>query len=238
MPGFQVRLAGLCIEIHSVYERVQKMVKDYCTEAQAPDITVSISDEDIAYELRLSPDDRPATLETLAVCRKISEQMPKHDTLLMHGAVVATGGQAYMFTAPSGTGKTTHIRKWVRGLPDAFVGNGDKPFITTDGERPMACGSPWCGKEGWQTNTMVPLAAIVLMERAEDNEIREVSFKEAFPTLLRQTYRPADTENFMKTLRLLKSLDGRVRFYAFRFNNLKEDAFPVAYHELVEKRQP
>ena len=101
----------------------------------------------------------------------------------------------------------------------------------------MACGSPWCGKEGWQTNTMVPLAAIVLMERAEDNEIHQITFKEAFPTLLRQTYRPADTESFMKTLRLLKSLDGRVRFYSFHFNNMKPDAFSVAYHELVEKQR-
>lgn len=64
----------------------------------------------------------------------------------MHGTVVDHNGQAYMFTAPSGTGKTTHAKLWLDNLPDAFIVNGDKPFIIAGDEQPKACGTPWAGK--------------------------------------------------------------------------------------------
>ena len=81
---------------------------------------------------------------------------------------------------------------------------------------------------------MVPLKAIILMERGDNNNIEEIPFGMAFPFLLQQTYRPSDGEKIQKTLKLLVQLKGKVRFYRFIFNNLKEDAFDVAYHAVTE----
>lgn len=173
----------------------------------------------------------------IVLLRKLANAMLSYDTFLMHGAVIAIGDSAYMFTAKSGTGKTTHIRKWLKNLPEAYVVNGDKPLIIAGENVPQACGTPWCGKERMGTNTIVPLKAIVFMVRAEDNAIRPISFTEAFPRLLAQTHRPEDPELMKKTLQLLTSLNKRVSFYQFNVNNLKDDAFQVAYHELVEKAQ-
>lgn len=234
---YSVRLATKTVEIHSVFDKVKTLSKEYMIESPSPDITLHVSAKDIVAEsegklnIRQMPD-----LETLAVYRMIAEEMLQFDTFLMHGSVIASEGQSFMFTAPSGTGKSTHIRKWLDNLPNAFVVNGDKPLIIAGDQQPQACGTPWAGKENWQTNTIVPLAAIVLMERSEENEIHEISFSEAFPFLLRQTYQPKDTDKMLKTLRLLKSLDRKVRFYKFNFNNMKDDAFQVSYHELVEKQ--
>lgn len=97
----------------------------------------------------------------------------------------------------------------------------------------FACGTPWCGKEQMETNCMVPLKAIVLMERGDDNSIREISFGDAFAFLLQQTYQPDEPEAMRKTLKLFAQLKDRVKFYRFVFNNMKEDCFNVAYNALM-----
>ncbi len=100
----------------------------------------------------------------------------------------------------------------------------------------MACGSPWGGKENYYINTMVPLKSIILMERAEDNCIEQISFAEAFPALLSQVFHPDDEDKTRKTLRLMQRLHPSVSFWRFRFNNYKDDCFDVAYNALVGKR--
>ena len=87
------------------------------------------------------------------------------------------------------------------------------------------------------TNTMVPLKSIILMERAEDNHIEQISFAEAFPKLLQQVYRPEDEEKMRKTLRLMQRLNGPVSFWRFQCNNFKDDCFDVAYNALVGKQK-
>ena len=73
------------------------------------------------------PDDY---LETLAVCRKIAERMPEYDTFLFHGSCIAVDGVGYLFTAKSGTGKSTHTRLWRELLDNrATMVNDDKPLI-------------------------------------------------------------------------------------------------------------
>ena len=234
---FFIQLAGRTIEIHALFDKVQSMVRDYLTDAQTPDFVVDITETDIQAEGTASTSQHRASLESLAVYRKIAEQMLAYHTFLMHGAVVALDGKAYLFAAPSGTGKSTHVRKWADQLPEAFIVNGDKPLIIVD-DQPMVCGTPWAGKENWHTNTMVPLAAIILMERGEDNQMRQITFSEAFAGLFRQTYQPKDKDKLKTTLHLLKALDHKVKFYSFMFNNMKDDAFQVAYHTLTGKQLP
>ena len=176
------------------------------------------------------------SIENTVMCRKIAEELLNLNVFLMHGAAISLDNNTIIFTAPSGIGKTTHIQKWLDHFPDAFVVNGDKPFIKISHDNlspPLACGSPWAGKENKYTNTMVPIKAIVCMERSEENHITEITFAQAFPFLLQQSYRPGDKDKMRKTLRLLQSLNGKVKFYRFKCNNFKDDCFEVAYNALV-----
>ena len=60
------------------------------------------------------------------ICKKILS----FDAMLMHCAAVSVDNEAYLFTAVSGTGKTTHINLWRKKFGDRFfVINGDKPII-------------------------------------------------------------------------------------------------------------
>ena len=211
---FCVSLAGHTIAIDSIYSEVYTLCKDYISESE-PEMRIVVCNSDIEHEYEITGRDKASNsnsyMETLVVYRKICEAILDYNIFLMHGAVVAVGDAAYMFTAQSGTGKTTHIKKWLKRLENAIVVNGEN-------------------------NTMVPLKAIVFMERKEDNTIEEISFSDGLGRLMQQAYLPSDTEKVKKTIELLSQLSGKVKFYQYYFNNMKEDAFDVSYEALTGKK--
>lgn len=244
---FYLSMAGQTIEVHSLYDRCLSMYVDYMipnAAIKSTDFSVDIVPRNIKKENDISQRNigeneiyrylDPGYLEFFAIQRKICEEMPTYNTMLMHGAVVAHKGKAYMFTAPSGTGKTTHIRKWLDNLEDAYVVNGDKPLIKIINNEVIAYGSPWCGKEKMGRNCMVPLKAIIFLERAENNSIEEISFYDAFDKLFSQTYKPERTDQLKKTINLLAQMNNKIHFYRFRCNNMKEDCFATVYDALVK----
>ena len=121
----------------------------------------------------------------------IADQLLHRDTLLFHGSVIAVDGKAYLFTAKSGTGKSTHTRLWREMLGDrAVMVNDDKPLLKFTRDGVLACGTPWNGKHHLGENIMVPLAAICILERGEVNAIRPVTVREALPRIIEQSHKP------------------------------------------------
>ena len=222
MTEFKIKLAGIAIGIKSLYTDVFEMCGDYmCEDECEADFCVVSSKEGIRRErAKANQNDDPsdAYLETLAVYRGIAEKMPEYSAFLMHGSVVADKEAAYMFAAVSGVGKTTRTNKWIEQIEDSFVVNGDKPLIKIADGRAYACGTPWCGKEKQNTNIMMPLRAVIFLERAEEIGIRKITFAEAFVSALRQIYRPQNSGQMAKTLELIKSLDQKVGFYKYYIN--------------------
>lgn len=238
--NFNLSIAGHSFAIHTLYSRAYNMCREYMIDRPAEE-EIIISEEDICAEqndineqdIRIN---RNSYLETLALYRKIAEKILDYDIFLMHGAVVAYKNVAYMFTAVSGTGKTTHILKWLDNLDDAYVVNGDKPLIKITEDKAIACGTPWQGKEQLGTNCMIPLKAIVMMERGDNNTIEEIAFESALCFLIQQTYMPNNIEKKKKTLKLIGKLKGKVKFYKFIFNNMKDDAFEVSYRAIAAEK--
>ena len=239
---FIIRIANTNILIHSVYTSVYKVCKDYLIdENMQPDVELFSSDEMIYFELdQIQKAGQPVSslsgIESLLVYRMIAESLLDRDILLMHGAVIATGDTSYMFAGRSGTGKTTHIQKWIENDDSSYIVNGDKPLVIINHHGAFACGTPWCGKEGFGKNTVVPLRSIVFMERNPMNSIEEASFKDVFINLLEQTYQPTDAGKMKKTLELLKMLKNQVSFYRFYFNNYKQDAFHTSFDTLTNQK--
>ena len=240
---FQIALAGVPIEIHSVYDAVYTMCREYLTE-ETPAFLVAITKEDIDFERKKSFDEakyegRPAVdfpddyLETLAVYRKIAVKMLDYDAFLMHGAVVALDQKAYLFTAPSGVGKTTHTQFWLDTYPDAYILNGDKPLLRRIDGCMFACGTPWAGKEGKNQNAMLPLKAVCALFRGKENKIQKVEFQKILPLLISQSYRPTSAPEMKKTLALIQTLGSMTNFYALACN-LDPDAARVAKEGMSE----
>lgn len=223
------KIADRVIEISSLYEEVQLLCKDYRFVGEA-EIPVRITAADIEFERRKSAREdelegipvrsfSESYLETLAVYRKIAEKMLDYDTILFHGSAVALDGEAVLFTAKSGTGKSTHTRLWREAFGERVVMvNDDKPLLRIGDGHVWVYGTPWDGKHHLSTNCMVPLRAICILERGEHNRVDPVEPGEILPMLLQQSHRPENSAAMMQYLQLLDRMTETLSFYRLKCN--------------------
>ena len=217
------KIADRIIKITSFYENVHTLCSDYRVDGGVScDIEVEVARGDIDFEIERSENGdqyQEGYLEELAVYRKIATEMLKYDTFLMHGSVVSVDGQAYMFTAKSGTGKSTHAKLWCDLLGDkAVMVNDDKPLIRVGDNGVTVYGTPYNGKHRRGNNIAVPLKAICYLTRGGTNSIEEVSSRDLYHILLQQIYRPGDKEQLIKTVSLIDKLTKEVKFYILKCN--------------------
>lgn len=130
--------------------------------------------------------------------------------MLLHASAVEYRGRAYLFSGPSGMGKSTHTRLWQQVFgPAAQIFNDDKPALRLLDGRWYAYGTPWCGKDGINQNCKVPLGGICFLKRGAENRIRRLPAAEAVPLIYGQTmYRLHKPEN---ALRLMSAVDALLR---------------------------
>ncbi len=232
---FFLGIAGLSVKVDNLYGYVARVCEGYTV---APtdnyDIEVKITDEDLADEPQpesfIAP---PHVLESTAVYRRIAERLPAFDAFVMHGSVIAVDGVAYIFTARSGVGKTTHTRLWLEKFGSAaHVLNGDKPIIRFIDGKPYACGTPWRGKENYGVNEMLPLGGIVFFGRGVQNKAYPIDRERAFFGLSGQVYRSRERDVLLKTMALTDKLVSTVRLVAAECN-MERDAADVVYGALV-----
>lgn len=102
-------------------------------------------------------------------------------TLVFHASYIGCAGKGILFTAPSGTGKSTQAELW-RVHRGARVHNGDKAAVTLR-ESPMVHGVPFSGTSGICENVSLPLGAIVVLSQAPENSVRRLGPVEAVSAL-------------------------------------------------------
>ena len=203
MAEFTIEIAGCRAAVSSMFASTRDYCAKYLAEGEAH-CRITVNREDLAFEqeaLRkeaLEEGIRVRTftdpfLERAAIQRKLAEFLLHRDVLMTHGSTVAVDGKAYLFTAKCGTGKSTHTRLWRQAFGDrAVMVNDDKPFLQLTSGGVLACGSPWSGKHGLDTNVTLPLQGICLLDRGEENRISPITPAEALPMLLHQSYCPLD----------------------------------------------
>jgi len=215
---FDIKLADKMIHCSVMYPSTAEFCNNYWT-VQPPEIFVKTEQADIDAERVLAEKEDarlalPKThysdsyLETLALYRKIIHALLPHNVLLFHGAAIAKDGKAILFTAPSGTGKTTHIRLWYQVFEDKIrVINGDKPLLVFTPQGVTVCGTPWQGKEGYGQNVSMPLHAICALERDTTNHIEKLDIIQALPGLMQQTYHFKEREQVRQMMALIGRLE-------------------------------
>ena len=150
-------------------------------------------------------------LERAAVQRAFAEYLFDRNVLMLHGSAVALDGRGYLFTAPSGTGKSTHTRLWRESFPGRCqMINDDKPFLAIREDGATVYGSPWSGKHGLDSNIAVPLMGICFLERGSENTIHPLAPEAALPLLLKYGYCPMEPDKAQTYRHLVEALSRSV----------------------------
>jgi len=168
-----------------------------------------------------------AVAEYFCTAMRMNNFLPDVDAICLHATAVEYRGHAYLFTAPSGYGKTTHARLWVKAFaPEARIINGDHPIVRWRNGMFYAYGTPFCGKEGYNVNIGVPVRGICYLTHSETNRIWPMDPAVAFAQFFYDTY-PKE-ENTEKHMALLTRLVEHVPVYQL-YCNQDEEAARVAY---------
>lgn len=232
MKSLDIILSDLKVHIEHRYDYMRDFCADYIAQIDSVDMVAIADDDAVANEKQLVPTAPIESCESLCVYRDIAEQLPKFDRFVFHGAAIEYNGDAYLFTAPSGTGKTTHINLWRKYLGDEIsIINGDKPIIHA-GEDVVVYGTPWAGKEGYQRNTKASLKAICVLKQSKTNEIKKLETNEAVKHLMRQIYLPQDGVSLSKSLELLGRMLEKIEVYELACD-ISEEAFKTSFNEMT-----
>ena len=238
---FYIKLAEMNIGITTRLPLTGVIFRNYLTECKAPDFAVEVSAEDITAErekVKQKDNISPSNLTDLYVerqvlLRKISEQAPLYGCMQFHGSAVAVDGKAYLFTAPSGTGKSTHSRLWRQMLGNRVsMINDDKPFLRLQKGELWVYGSPWQGKHNLGQNTCAPLGGICLLSQAYENAIERLSAERALHPILQQCYQPKSVDAVVKSLDMVERLLTQIPIYHLSCN-MDVSAAVLSYETLT-----
>ena len=224
-----LKIAGMTFNVTSVHPYALKYSEQYIVRPEG-EHNIVLTQEDIDHERMIGQkmqDDHGLDvekapdyyLESVALLRRLADYICDYDRLLMHGSAIAINGKGYIFTALSGTGKSTHTRllRQLHG-ENAVMINDDKPFLHYDNGQVYICGTPWNGKHYLGNNITVPLAGIFFLRRSENNVLNSISPADALMKMISQCHRPSDPIKMVNTLDLVDKILACVPLYDFGCN--------------------
>lgn len=229
-----VEFANLVIEIHSEFTFMAKFCEQFITDKKDIDLVVK-ADEGYYERMNIEGCFSREYCESLSIFENIARKLPYYNKMVFHGACITYKEHGLLFTAPSGTGKTTHICLWKQYFKDDVdIVNGDKPILEVREDGVIAHSVPYSGKEGYYKNTSAKLKGICIIKQGTSNKTRRVSPSEAMVTLYTQMYIPYDSEEAtLLTMGLLDALLKGCPIYELTCD-ISEDAVKSSYQAMIE----
>ena len=229
-------ISELYIKIEYNFDTTTEFLKNYKVNSDKVDFLVSVSLDEVnsSYE---SKKEIPLYLhETLCIYGKICKKiLTLYNGLLFHASAVCIDGNGYIFTAPSGTGKSTHTAYLKELLGDRFKYiNDDKPLLRFNEKENCfyVYGTPWDGKHHRSENIKAPLKAVCFITRGEPKVIK-IDVINAIPLLMEQTMRWHDDNSQDYYLEMLNKLSQSVDFYAMKCTN-HIDSAKYSYENIIK----
>lgn len=227
-------IAGLNVKMHFGGETLKKQAKPYelSNEPEKIDIEINPTVEIMLNLHNEYPYASMNTCEYMWTGKEFYEKLLDFDGFMLHSSAVVLDGRAYLFSAESGTGKSTHTGLWLKKFGDrARILNDDKPAIRLFDGKVYACGTPWSGKTDLNINECVPLGGICFLERSKENHISKISAKEAISLMLEQTIKLNDVRLLDKLLACMERVLGNVNIYKMGCN-ISEEAVETSYNAM------
>ena len=231
------RIAGMNIAVEPRYEYTKKYLADYAVDDTDYELLINITDEMIDYEQSLNVKIHGEKLgdagcESIAVLRVLCDYIIRRGGFFLHCSCLKYRGKAIIFTAPSGTGKSTHAALWKQHFGESVeIINDDKPLVREDADGFTIYGTPWRGKHGRGTNTSAPIGAVFFLAQAPENSVEPVDSITALSLLMQQTVIPRGREDTAALVDMLGRLIQSVPMHRL-FCNISDEAVTTALSAL------
>lgn len=212
--------AGLIVDMEPKYEMLTARAAKYRTDdSLKADITVRIPDKVLADFATENTNLTVAECEYLLAGSAFYHRLVDFGGIMLHSSAVAYKGGAYLFSANSGTGKSTHTGLWLKEYgEDAVIINDDKPALRLVGDKIMCCGTPFSGKHDISVNELYPVKGIAFIVRGEKNSIKPIPPSLSLPKIMEQTVRSFGEARADKFLSLLSEILTRLPVYELTCN--------------------
>ena len=214
---FYLDAGNLPVEFKFIYPKTKKKFGDYLINNPAevkrnePHI-ISISPEYIRQNRWLVDENETSQpfKEFQALMLATGNYLLSYRRALFHGAAFIWRNLAWIFTAPSGTGKTTQLNNWNQlcGRSVQII-NGDKPLLECrDDGSVWVHSSPWRGKEKiGSPGLSARLGGIILLEKGENNKIIALNPEDAVrPLFVEFISYPENTDQILQQAELLEHI--------------------------------
>lgn len=233
MPVYKI--AGLNVGYEPQYDLLRARSEKYITDESA-DFNIGYTDNLMESQLDLyNREVSEAEIEYLWMGTAFNVKLLEYNGMFLHSSTVVVDGKAYSFSAPCGTGKSTHTSLWLKLLGDrAFILNDDKAAYRMIDGRYYAFGTPFSGKHDINVNTSAELSGICFIEQAENNSIERMDIDSAVPLIFSQTLRPSNVRRTMMLCDFIDELIRKIPVYKLRCN-MDVEAAQIAFETMKRK---
>lgn len=200
----------------------------------ASKITYSLDYKRVECEFASHYNKRLAETEYIMTGLFFLEMMFQESCIAIHASAIAYQNQAILFSAPSGTGKSTHANLWEKHLDEISFINDDKPLIQMKDNQMIVIGTPWSGKTVRNENLNLPIKAIVFIEQSKTDVIVELSNKEKLIHLMRNSYRTHHLEKNDYVLHVMDQLIKHVDMFLLQCTP-NDSAFITSYNRIFKE---
>ncbi len=228
-------ICGLTVCADFRHKTMTERSAKYECEEKVPDFVIPLVPESEYKRLTAYPEIDEDGAENVFTADYFYTALLKFGGFMLHSSAVEVDGKAYLFSAPSGTGKSTHTSLWLELFGDrARIINDDKPAIRFIDGKAYAYGTPWSGKSDLNVNVSVPIQGICVLERSENNFIEPLDQGTAVFSILNQTIRPRNGEYMNNLLTLLDKVIGSVPVWRMGCN-ISLEAAELAHKTMSQK---
>lgn len=190
-----------------------------CDTESSPDIIIKDKESEIEQNRKKHPEMTRSEWEYMLYGNEFYRNLINYDGMLLHASAVVVDGRAYLFSAPCGTGKSTHTALWLRLFGDrAYIINDDKPAIRICNDEFYVYGTPFSGKHDISRNTRAKLGGICFISQAAENKIYPMPPNEIIVSMLDQTVRHLGMDAMERMLTTLDKLLRRMQVYKLECN--------------------
>ena len=227
------KIAGLTVAMET-FGRTEEQAKPYLI-AEEKEIDIVIQPDSKRCKEKF-PNISEDMCEYLATGSSFYRQLLGFGGTMLHSSAVVLDDRVYLFSAPSGTGKSTHTKLWLKLFGNrAYILNDDKPALRLEDGKWYAYGTPWSGKHDISVNKRVAVAGIAMIERGSANTIAKCTGHEALTLLIKQVNRPPDMPSRIRLLEVLDKLITEMPIWKLQCN-MEDEAALVAYEAMSGER--